>query len=175
MAVIRVSSSEFRAKMKDLANAVMEEQHRVIVTRHNGRMMVVMSWEDFEFCQKHKPQPTPRPVPDPVPDVTENDASVMPLADLERVIAETEEVDDERVQRWRSHAVKTLYARRYFEKVRARPEEERAPANEPPGESTREPEAPGAWPARQEPPPDLPAPAAAASPPSRTGPPPRRS
>jgi prevent-host-death family protein len=171
MAVIRVSSSEFRAKMKDLANAVMEEQHRVIVTRHNGRMMVVMSWEDFEFCQKHKPGPTPRPVPEPVPDVTEVDLEQMPIADLERLVAETETVDDEGVQRWRSYAVKTLGARRYFEKVRARPSPERAPANEPPDKPRREPAAPAAS--------ALPADPRAAEeeplPPSRTGPPPARS
>jgi prevent-host-death family protein len=124
MAVMRVSSSEFRVKMKDLANSIAEEQHRVVVTRHGGRMMVVVSQEDFEFLEKHKPQKTPRPVPDPVPDVTEgmNDPDEMEDAEIERVLAATEGYDDDdRIERWRRRARLTLGARRHFARVRGQP------------------------------------------------------
>ena len=124
VAVMRVSSSEFRVKMKDMANSIAEEQHRVIVTRHGGRMMVAVSYEDYEFLQKHKPQPTPRVVPDPVPDVTEGmkDPEEMEAEDIERVLAATAGLDDdERIERWRRRATLTLAARRYFEMVRRPP------------------------------------------------------
>jgi prevent-host-death family protein len=122
VAEIVVSASEFRVKMKDLVNAVAEEQHRVIVTRHGGRMMVVVSQEDFEFLQKHKPQPTPRPVPDPVPDVTEgiDDPEQMKLPDIERIYAATEGSEDEFVLSWRNRARIEMRMRAYYERVRPR-------------------------------------------------------
>lgn len=106
MAEMVVSASEFRVKMKDLANAVADEQHRVLVTRHGGRMMVVVSYEDYEFLRKHKPQPTARPVPDPVADPTEgiDHPDNMKTEDIERIYAATTGTTEPRLLRWRGIA-----------------------------------------------------------------------
>ena len=106
MAVMRVSSSEFRVKMKDLANQIAEEQHRVIVTRHGGPMMVVIGEEDYQFLRKHKPGPTPRVVPDPEPDPFEgiDHPDRMETADIERIYPLTEGIENEWIESWRIKA-----------------------------------------------------------------------
>ena len=173
MAVMRVSSSEFRVKMKDMANAIAEEQHRVIVTRHGGPMMIVIGEEDYEFLLKHKPRPTPRVVPDPVPDILEKDPDELESAEIQRICKAIEEIDEPRFNWWRRRAIQELGMRRHYEAVRSRPPDEgRDLEVEPAATATRAPAAPAAWAAL----PALdPLPEAAVSPPSRTGPPPARS
>jgi prevent-host-death family protein len=121
MAVLKVSSSEFRVKMKDLANSIAEEQHRVVVTRHGGRMMVAVSQEDFEFLEKHKPQPTPRPVPDPVvvdPVFERIDhPDRMKTTDIEYIYEATHGCTDDELLSWRSKAAIVLRGRGRSPKV----------------------------------------------------------
>ena len=115
MAVMRVSSSEFRVKMKDLGNAIGEEQHRVIVTRHGGRVFVAVSWEDYEFLEKHKRGPTLRPVPDPEPvdPVVErmDHPDRMETADIEHIYELTNGSKDDEIKSWRFKAWVVLRAR----------------------------------------------------------------
>ena len=179
MAVMRVSSSEFRVKMKDFANSIEEEQHRIVVTRHGGRMFVVMSYEDFEFVQKHKPQPTPRPVPDPVPDPLEGieEPGSLRTEDIQRWLTKTADIEDNPwLDGWRRRARLEIAARRLFERTTARSESERAVEEQQGDEPTRAPAVPAASAAPPNPAPaDPPERAAAASPPSRTDPPRERS
>ena len=112
MAEMVVSASEFRVKMKDIGNAVAEEQHRVVVTRHGGPVFVVVSQEDHEFLLRHKPAPTPHPVPDPVeprPEdrVVEHPAR-MTTEDIELVYEATHESTDFDVMSWRWKAYYAL-------------------------------------------------------------------
>jgi prevent-host-death family protein len=113
MAEMVMSASEFRVRMKVVANSIAAEQHRVVVTRHGHPMVVVVSQEDYEFLLKHKPRPTPRPVPDPVEDVTEgiDHPDRMETADIERIYAATREHTDDYIVRWRGLAYIVLRAR----------------------------------------------------------------
>jgi prevent-host-death family protein len=108
MAVMRVSASEFRVKMKDLANSIAREQHRVIVTRHGGEIFVAVSEEDFEFLEKHKSRPTPRPVPEPevIDPVFEriDHPDRMETADIEYIYEKTHGCEDQDLKDWRVKA-----------------------------------------------------------------------
>jgi len=113
MAEMVVSASEFRVRLKDLANSIAEDQHRVIVTRHGHKLVALVSQEDLEFLRKHKPAPTPRPMPDPVVDVTEgmDHPDRMETKDIERIYQATEGSTDERIVNWRGKAYLTLWLR----------------------------------------------------------------
>jgi prevent-host-death family protein len=113
MAATVLSASEFRVRFKELANSVAEEQHRVVVTRHGHRLVVLVSQEDFEFLQKHKPQPTPRLVPDPVPDPFEgiDHPERMKTADIERMYPLTRDTTDPWLAHWHEKAWLTLKLR----------------------------------------------------------------
>ena len=63
---LEVSASEFRIYMKGLGNRVSSQQDRVVVSRHGRRLFAVVSEEDFEFLQKHRPNPQRASVADPV-------------------------------------------------------------------------------------------------------------
>lgn len=115
MAVFKVSASEFRVKMKDIANDVAEKQDRVVVTRHGGRIFVAVCWEDYEFLEKHKSRPTPRPVPEPIEDplggIEIDHPDRMETADIERVYEATNGCADEGVLSWRYKAYVVLRSR----------------------------------------------------------------
>jgi prevent-host-death family protein len=109
-----VSASEFRVFFKDLANATAENQDRLVITRHGHKLVALVSQEDLEFLEKHKPRPTERPVPEPVPDPTEgiDPPDNMSTEDIERIYAATEGTEDDRLTWWRGMAQTALWLRR---------------------------------------------------------------
>ena len=68
----RLSTTELRVYLRDLANSVAANQERSIVSRHGYDLIAVVSLDDLEFLRKHKPEKTTRPVPEPV-ELTEED------------------------------------------------------------------------------------------------------
>jgi hypothetical protein len=117
MAELCVTASEFRVHMKMYGNQVSSDQDRVVVMRHDRRLFAVVSEEDFEFLQKHKPNPQRAPVPDPVPGPDIPDVLDYPdnmeTDEILRIYNATENVvDDERILRWRGRAFLALCARK---------------------------------------------------------------
>lgn len=121
MGELVVTASEFRVHMKELGNRVSSEQRRVLVARHGRTLFAIVSEEDFEFLQKHRPKPKRAPVPEPIdpaaarqaaeiPDVLEH-PDIMATADIQRIYAATAGRKDPRVARWRGIAFSALRQR----------------------------------------------------------------
>lgn len=63
MAEIRVSATDFRVHLKDLANHVATSGDSVVMERHGQRMGVLVSWEDYQLLLRHKPGKNPKAAP----------------------------------------------------------------------------------------------------------------
>lgn len=116
MAELCVTASEFRVHMKAYGNQVSSEQDRIVVVRHDRRLFAVVSEEDFEFLQKHKPNPRRAPVPDPVPapDIPEHPEHPdnLETEEIQRIYNATAGTDpNSRMGRWRGLAYFVLTIR----------------------------------------------------------------
>lgn len=116
MAELCVTASEFRVHMKAYGNRVSSEQDRVVVMRHDRKLFAVVSEEDFEFLQKHKPNPQRAPVPDPVPapDIPQypDHPDNLETEEIERIYNATVGVDPaSHMGLWRGRAYFTLKLR----------------------------------------------------------------
>jgi len=56
MAKLTVTASEFIVSFKRLANAVLEQRQRVVITRHGQRLGAFVCVEDLDFLEQHKPE-----------------------------------------------------------------------------------------------------------------------
>ena len=104
MAEIRVSATDFRVHLKDLANHVAESSDCVVMERHGQRMAVLVSWEDYQFLLQNKPGKKRRA--DPLEHPRE-----MPLEKVQQIYAETAESKDPAVIDWRGKALMTIWVR----------------------------------------------------------------
>ena len=116
MGEVCLTASEFRIYMKDYGNRISHDQERVVVTRHGRRMFAVVSEEDLEFLQKHRPNPKRAPVPDPVPESPSfvprclDHPDTMEVAEVQRIYAATNGTTERRLCDWRSIAFLSLMA-----------------------------------------------------------------
>ena len=56
MGELCVSATDFRVHLKELANRVASDKHRIVMARHGLRMVALVSQEDLEFLRKHRPE-----------------------------------------------------------------------------------------------------------------------
>src|SRR6267142_348816 len=104
MEEICMSASEFRVKLKDLANAVADGEQRVIMARHGYQMVALVSQEDLAFLRKHRPGPdvAARRAAG-VPDILEHPEN-MPLEEVERIYKATKGTTSSYIEKWRGKA-----------------------------------------------------------------------
>ncbi len=112
MEELRVSASEFRIYMKDLANHVAMGNAAVIVSRHGLPVGVWVNLQEYqafrEFQRKRAEQERAArggvEVPDEHPDA-------LPVDEVERLYRATAKATDDRTLRWRGKAWISLIAR----------------------------------------------------------------
>ena len=56
MGELCVSATDFRVHLKELANWVASDKHRIVMARHGLRLVALVSQEDLEFLRKHRPE-----------------------------------------------------------------------------------------------------------------------
>jgi prevent-host-death family protein len=108
MAEMYLSASEFRVRLKDLANHVARGGEPIIVSRHGLETFVMVSLQDYLRWSKDSPRKRHQ-VPEDHPDD-------MAEADVERLHNELKDSDDPVVQRWCDRALLSLTARRWHRK-----------------------------------------------------------
>ncbi len=105
---MEVTCSEFRIYMKDLGNRVSGEQARVVVSRHGRRLFAVVSEEDLEFLQRHRPRPQRAALPEPVGrtdiPVRLDHPEHMDIEEVQRIYAATAGQNDPHTYWWRGKA-----------------------------------------------------------------------
>ena len=111
----RLTCTELRVYLRDLANSVAASQERVTVSRHGFDLIAVVSLDDLEFLRKHKPEKTARPVPEPV-ELTEEDKlaatlerpEYMDRAEVQRIVDLTMNTEHFDLLNWRIRAKNLL-------------------------------------------------------------------
>ncbi len=109
MEELRVSASEFRIYMKDLANHVAMGNAAVIVSRHGLPLGAWVNLDEYrafrEYQENRRAKAQPVQLPDEHPDA-------IPVDEVERLYRATAMATDDRTLRWRSKAYISLTARR---------------------------------------------------------------
>ena len=98
-----VSASDLRVHFKDLANEIARGGDPVVITRHGYEMVVLVSMRDYRRIQKQKKEQ---------PDAPHVHPENMPIEEVERWYAATENSTDEPTLNWRRRALLYMFARK---------------------------------------------------------------
>jgi prevent-host-death family protein len=114
MTETRMSASDFRVHLKDVANSVSEGGLAVTVERHGSPMFAVVSLEDLEFLRRTKYGGPQKPRPETI---TLIHPDAMPIDLVEEAYGLTNGTTDFELIGWRQRAYLSMSLRR-----RTRPE-----------------------------------------------------
>lgn len=112
MGEICLSASEFRVRLKDLANHVARGGEPVIVSRHGLETFVMVSLDDYQRWNRDKPRERDK-LPEVHPEAMADD-------ELDRVYAELKDSDDPAIERWCEKARLVFTARDWQRQVKSR-------------------------------------------------------
>jgi hypothetical protein len=111
MAEVRVSATDLRVHLKDLANQVAERGDVIVMERHGFAMGVLVNMEEYEeFKRFREKQGKAAPAPARPVEIPRAFPESMELDEVERIYKATGDRTDDHALWWRYHARHELRA-----------------------------------------------------------------